>query len=331
MSIAIVILNFNGKKFLEKFLPKVLSTSPEGEIFIADNCSTDDSILFLNEYYPQIKLITSDKNRGYAGGYNYALKQIQADYYVLMNSDIEPTSNWLPPLINYFQENFHAAAVQPFILSYDQPEYFEYAGAAGGLLDELGYPFCRGRIFDTLEKNTHQYQSAKVHWASGACLMVDAKKYWEVGGLDDFFFAHQEEIDLCWRFRRAGYECAAIAESEVLHVGGGTLNQENPYKTYLNFRNNLIMLYKNVDPKIKFQLLFFRLFLDGIAGIKFALTLKFPHAWAIIKSHVGFYYYLLIYSNKQKSITKVASLEFYQHWIIVQYFIKGRKTYQELD
>lgn len=329
MSVAIVILNFNGRNFLEKFLPKVISTSPEGEIYIADNCSTDDSILFLQSHFPQIKLISSDKNRGYAGGYNHALKQIKADYYVLMNSDIEPKANWLSPLIQYFKENPTTAAAQPFILSFAQPDYFEYAGAAGGFIDKIGYPFCRGRIFDTLEKNTGQYTSSKVHWASGACLMVDANKYWEVEGLDEYFFAHQEEIDLCWRLRRAGYECAAVAESEVLHVGGGTLQQDNPFKTYLNFRNNLILLHKNVEEK--HQTIGLRLLLDGIAGIKFAANLQFSHTWAIIKAHFGFYHYLLFYSNKQIFKGKKHPVEVYPKWIILQYFLKGNKKFLDLD
>ena len=331
MSVAIVILNFNGKKYLEKFLPKVIETSPDANIYVADNSSTDDSITFLEKNYPDIRRIESDQNRGYAGGYNYALQQIKADYFVLMNSDIEPKANWLSPLVTYFKENPKTAALQPFILKYDQPDYFEYAGAAGGMIDSLGYPFCRGRIFDTLEKNERQYATSKVHWATGACLMVDAKKYWEVGGLDDYFFAHQEEIDLCWRLRRAGYECAAIAESEVLHVGGGTLNKESPFKTFLNFRNNLILLHKNLPKKTKFNTIAFRLLLDGIAGIKFAVGFQWKHTFAIIKAHFGFYYYLFFYSNKQQLKGKEHPVQLYPKWMIIEYFIKGKKTYKELD
>jgi GT2 family glycosyltransferase len=331
MSIAIVILNFNGRKFLEKFLPKVIAHSPEGEIYVADNCSTDDSVAYLKENYPSIKRISMDKNRGYAGGYNHALKEIQADYFVLMNSDIEPKENWLAPLIQYFKENPTTAAVQPFIMKYDQPDFFEYAGAAGGLIDYLGYPFCRGRIFDTLEKNNDQYPTAKIHWATGACLMVNATKYWEVGGLDDYFFAHQEEIDLCWRFRRAGYDCAAISESQVLHVGGGTLDQENPFKTYLNFRNNLILLHKNLPPNQKFKIITLRLILDGIAGIKFALNFKFNHTWAIIKAHGGYYSYLLFHPKKKQNSHQMKNVALFEKSIIYNYFIKGKKTFKELD
>ena len=331
MSVAIIILNFNGKKFLEKFLPKVIETSQDAHIYVADNSSTDDSVDFLKKKYPDIKIIKSNQNRGYAGGYNYALQQIEADYFVLMNSDIEPKTNWLPPLLTYFKENPNTAAIQPFILKYDQPDYFEYAGAAGGLIDSLGYPFCRGRIFDTLEKNEGQFTTAKVHWATGACLMVDAKRYWEVGGLDEYFFAHQEEIDLCWRFRRAGYECAAIAESEVFHVGGGTLNKENPYKTYLNFRNNLILLHKNLPSKAKFKTIGLRLILDGIAGIKFAIGFQWRQMLAIIKAHFGFYFYLFFYTNKQQFKGKIQPVELYPKWIIVEYFIKKKKKYGLLD
>jgi len=330
MSVAIVILNFNGKKYLEKFLPKVIENSQDGVIYVADNCSTDDSIQFLEINYPTIQVIQADKNRGYAGGYNNALQKIKAEYYVLMNSDIEPKENWLPPLIQYFKENPSTAALQPFILKYDRPDFFEYAGAAGGMIDSLGYPFCRGRIFDTLEKNEGQFITSVVHWASGACLMVDANKYWEVGGLDEYFFAHQEEIDLCWRFRRAGYECAAIASSEVLHVGGGTLKQENPFKTYLNFRNNLILLHKNLPKKLKFKTIVLRLVLDGIAGIKFGLNFQWKHLIAIIKAHAGFYHYLFFYNQKQKLSVKEHAVELFSKKIIIEYFIKRRKTFKEL-
>ncbi len=331
MSVAIVILNFNGKNYLEKFLPKVIETSQDALIYVADNCSSDDSLVFLENNYPEIRVIKIKENRGYAGGYNYALQQIEANYFVLMNSDIEPKTNWLPPLVEYFKKNPRTAAVQPFILKYDSPEYFEYAGAAGGMIDCLGYPFCRGRIFDTLEKNVGQYQTEKVHWATGACLMIDAKKYWEVGGLDEYFFAHQEEIDLCWRFRRAGYECAAVQESEVLHVGGGTLNQESPFKTYLNFRNNLILLSKNLPPKKRLTIILFRLILDGIAGLKFAFGSQWKHLLAIIKAHFGFYNYLIFHKQSQKNLKKEWPVSLFPKWIIVQYFIKGKKTFKDLN
>ncbi|MEY4986656.1 MAG: hypothetical protein RL567_435, partial [Bacteroidota bacterium] len=266
MSVAIVILNYNGKAFLSKFLPKVISTSPEGDIYVADNGSTDDSIELIKSQFPQVKLIRSAENLGYAGGYNYALKHIEAEYYVLMNSDIEPKERWLSNLLSYFQANPKVAAAQPFILSYQEPTKFEYAGAAGGYWDRYGYAFCRGRIFDAIENQSQQYETALVNWATGACLMVRANAYWEVGGLDAYFFAHMEEIDLCWRLQRAGYDIAAVATSEVLHVGGGTLAQGNPKKTYLNFRNNLILLYKNLPKQKRTGILFSRMLLDGLAG-----------------------------------------------------------------
>ena len=256
MSVAIVILNFNGKDFLAKFLPKVIETSPEGKIYVADNGSSDDSLSFLQTHFPHITCIHWTENLGYAGGYNHALQQIDADYYVLMNSDIEPKKHWLNALNAYFDQHTEVAAAQPFLLDYQKPDYFEYAGAAGGYWDSYGYPFCRGRLFDTLEKSEGQYATVTVNWATGACLMVRADVFYQVGGLDAYLFAHMEEIDLCWRMQRAGYTIAAVTESEVLHVGGGTLNKENPFKTYLNFRNNLILLYKNLEPSQRFLTIF---------------------------------------------------------------------------
>lgn len=328
MKVAIVILNYNGRKFLEKFLPIVVANSPEGNIIVADNASTDSSIEFLQLHFPQIQTIQLATNLGYAGGYNAALKQIEADWYVLMNSDIAPKAQWLGNLIQYLEANPNIKAAQPFILKENNPTEFEYAGAAGGYLDYLGYPFCRGRIFDTTEPNLNQYKSTSdLHWATGACLMVESKTYWEVGGLDEYLFAHQEEIDLCCRIKRAGYQIAAVADSLVLHVGGGTLQAENPQKTFLNFRNNLILLYKNFDSKL--PLLFFRLILDGIAGIKYASEGKFAHVWAIIKAHFGFYYYLL-FVNKQVIFPLREKIRTYPHAIIWQYFIKKRKRFSEL-
>lgn len=328
MKVAIVILNYNGQKFLEKFLPTVIANSPEGNIIIADNASTDSSLAFLQTHFPNIQVIHLAQNLGYAGGYNAALKQIDAEWYVLMNSDIAPQANWLNHLLDYLTANPSVKAAQPFILKESNPTQFEYAGAAGGYVDFLGYPFCRGRIFDTTEVNTHQYSStADLHWATGACLMVASKTYWEVGGLDDYLFAHQEEIDLCCRIKRAGHQIGAVAESRVFHVGGGTLQAENPRKTFLNFRNNLILLYKNFDNRL--PLIFFRLLLDGIAGVKYASEGKFKHVWAIIKAHFGFYYYLL-FVNKQLIFPRREKIKTYPYAIIWQYFIKKRKRFSEL-
>jgi GT2 family glycosyltransferase len=332
MSIAVVILNYNGQAFLAKFLPKVLETSTEADIIVADNGSTDDSVEWMRQQYPQVQLLCSPKNEGYAGGYNTALKQVNAEYYVLMNSDIEPRPNWLKGLMDFMEANPRVAAAQPFILSFAEPTKFEYAGAAGGYWDKYGYPFCRGRIFDTAEENKGQYATSLVNWATGACFLVRAKAYWEVGGLDAYFFAHMEEIDLCWRLQRADYQIAAVAESEVLHVGGGTLPQGNPRKTYLNFRNNLVLIAKNWNPNTKWRTLFMRMLLDGVAGIQFLIKGDWKQLLAILKAHRDFYGYLLtgprnsnLSADQQKKW--IAS---YSSSIVWDYFIKGRKTFGKL-
>jgi len=332
MSVAVVILNFNGSAFLSKFLPQVIASSPEGEIYVADNGSTDDSILLLEQQFPQVKIIQSEQNLGYAGGYNFALKQIESEYFVLMNSDIEPKTDWLKNLLTYFQENPSVAAAQPFILSYQEPDKFEYAGAAGGYWDRYGYAFCRGRIFDSSEAQRNQYKSAFVNWASGACLMVRSKVYWEVGGLDDYFFAHMEEIDLCWRMQRAGHKVAAVASSEVLHVGGGTLAQGNPQKTYLNFRNNLILLYKNVSSDQRTSVLFIRMLMDGLAGIQFLLKGEFKQILAILKAHRDFYGYVLFEKKKQNLSLELDknTIVSYPGSIVWDYFIRQIKVFSAL-
>jgi GT2 family glycosyltransferase len=272
------------------------------------------------------------ENLGYAGGYNFALGQINADYFVLMNSDIAPRKNWLQPLVAYFEAHPLVAAAQPFLLDYHKPDYFEYAGAAGGFWDSYGYPFCRGRLFDTLEKNEGQYATSIVNWATGACLMVRAEAFHKVGGLDPYLFAHMEEIDLCWRMQRAGYTIAAVAESEVLHVGGGTLNKENPFKTYLNFRNNLILLYKNLEPSQRFSTILVRMILDGIAGIKFLTEGKFSSFMAILKAHYGFYVYLFAVKEKHNLPHELQKLwpKSYDGSILKDYFLKGKKKFNQI-
>ncbi|CAM3741782.1 glycosyltransferase family 2 protein [Aquirufa aurantiipilula] len=333
MSVAIVILNFNGKHFLEKFLPSVIASCPVGSIYVADNGSSDDSVDFLKNHFPEVHILLGEGNLGYAGGYNRALKSIQADYFVLMNSDIEPSENWLNPLIDYMESNTQIAAVQPFILDYQNPSHFEYAGAAGGYWDQLGFPFCRGRIFDTLEKNNGQYKTSLVNWATGACLLVRADLYWLVGGLDDYFFAHMEEIDLCWRFQRAGYQVAAVAESTVKHVGGGTLDKANPFKTYLNFRNNLILLYKNQSGLKKYVIILLRMAADGLAGIKYLTSGELSLIWAILKAHFSFYYYVLFQHPKQNLATELVrrtDINSYSKSIIWDYFIQKKKKFTDL-
>lgn len=332
MSIAIVILNYNGQGFLEKFLPDVIANTSEGKIYVADNGSTDDSVKLVEENFPEVTMIQWTKNLGYAGGYNFALKQIEAEYFVLMNSDIKPQKEWLKPLLDFFELHPTCAAVQPYILDYKRPEYFEYAGAAGGYWDRLGYPFSRGRIFDHIEKNNHQYPTSFVNWASGACLMVKSDLFWKVGGLDDYFFAHMEEIDLCWRLQRAGYQIAAIAESQVLHVGGGTLAQGSPFKTYLNFRNNLILLYKNVDPAHKFNAILKRMLLDGIAGLRFLSKRQWRQFTAVLQAHFHFYTYVIFHKNKQNlpEILQKKYIESYRGNIVYDYFIRKIEKFSGL-
>jgi GT2 family glycosyltransferase len=332
MSVAVVILNFNGRKFLSDFLPIVLENTPDTTIYVADNGSSDDSLALLASDFPGVSVLSWAENLGYAGGYNFALGQINADYFVLMNSDIAPRKNWLSPLVSYFEAHPLVAAAQPFLLDYHKPDYFEYAGAAGGFWDSYGYPFCRGRLFNTLEKNEGQYATSIVNWATGACLMVRSEAFHKVGGLDPYLFAHMEEIDLCWRMQRAGYSIAAVAESEVMHVGGGTLNKENPFKTYLNFRNNLILLYKNLEPSQRFSTIFLRMILDGIAGIKFLIEGKFSSFTAILKAHYGFYVYLFSEKEKHNLSADLQKMwpQSYQGSILKAYFLEGKKKFNQI-
>ncbi len=325
---AVVILNWNGKPFLEKFLPSALKYSTSASIIVADNNSSDDSISFVKSNYPSIRIIEIAKNGGYSKGYNTALSQIDAEYYVLLNSDIEVTPNWLEPVLKLMDSDKSIAACQPKILDFYNKDYFEYAGAAGGYIDYLGYPFCKGRIFNTLEKDNGQYNdNYEIFWATGACLFVRASDYKSIKGLDDDFFAHLEEIDLCWRLKSAGHKIYYCGESHIYHVGGGTLNKINPRKTYLNFRNSLFMLYKNLKPGTLFLLLLIRMSLDGIAGIKFLLEGSGNHTWAVIRAHFAFYASLPSLNKKRKHNT-LRNLDFkevYKGSIVWEYFIKRKK------
>ena len=292
MKTAVVILNWNGKHWLEKFLPNVISESSDATVIVADNNSSDDSIKFLEEKYPNIRIIQNDGNFGYAKGYNLSLKQIDAEYFILLNSDIEVTENWISPIISLMDSNNTISACQPKILDYNNKTKFEYAGASGGYIDKFGYPFCRGRIFDDLEEDKGQYNNTtEVFWATGACLFVRASHFWEVGGLDEDFFAHQEEIDLCWRLKNKGYKVFVEPKSEVYHVGGGTLQVGSPLKTHLNFRNNLYMLFKNLPLSSLFIIIPIRLVLDGIAAITFLANKKgVSHLFAVMRAHFAFYF-----------------------------------------
>lgn len=298
---AVVILNFNGRNYLEMFLPSLLAYSGNSEIVVIDNQSTDDSLAFLSQAYPdQVKVIELPENLGFAGGYNEGLKQVKADYYAIVNSDIEVTEQWLDPLVRFLDENPDYAACQPKIKAYKDKEKFEYAGAAGGFLDSFGYPYCRGRIFDEVEKDHGQYQkTTDVFWTSGACMLIRSKAFWEAGAFDQDFFAHMEEIDLCWRLHNLNYKLACVPASTVYHVGGGTLAKSNPRKTYLNFRNGLSLLYKNL-PKRHLWKIFVRMILDGFAAIKFGLENDFVHTKAVFIAHLHFYGQLRKNTQKRK-------------------------------
>lgn len=320
MKTAIAILNFNGKHWLEKFLPSVVQHSQNAEIFIIDNQSSDDSLAFLEVNYPAIKTIKNSGNFGFAKGYNEGLKSIKADIYCLLNSDVEVTENWVEKAVQVFEKDPLIAAVQPKIKSYHQKDYFEFAGAAGGMMDNLGYPYCRGRVFDSIEKDEGQYDDiSEIFWASGAALFIKSDVFWEQNGFDERYFAHQEEIDLCWRILNSGKKVYYTFESVVYHVGGGTLNKNSAQKTYLNIRNNLSTLLKNLPfPKL-IWLIFFRLCLDGIAGIYFGIKMGFPHLWAVVRAHFGFYGQAIETINRRG---KHQIYKYYQaKWLIFKHFI----------
>lgn len=336
--IAVVILNWNGKAYLEQFLPSVTnySNQPGAEVWVADNGSTDESIEFLNESYPQVKQLLFDKNYGFTGGYNKALTQINAEYYVLLNSDIEVTPLWLEPIIEYLDNNAEVAAAMPKLLSYHKKDTFEYAGAAGGFIDKLGYPFCRGRILSELEKDEGQYDEAsEIFWATGACLFVRASAFQEAGGLDESFFAHMEEIDLCWRLKNLGYKIMYLPQSVVYHVGGGTLPNDNPRKLFLNYRNNLYLLFKNL-PKGKFtSILLTRMVLDGLSAIMYLLQRKTSFFIAVLKAHYSFYTTMKLFILKRKMINQ--SRKVYKHRqifnrsIVFSFFIRRVRKFSLLS
>jgi len=334
MKTAVVVLNWNGKNWLEKFLPILVKNSKdEATVFIADNASTDDSIEFVQDNYPEVEIIANKSNGGYAKGYNDALKKISAEYFVLVNSDIEATDKWLSPLIQLMDLDEDIAACQPKILDYNNRLKFEYAGASGGFIDHLGYPFCRGRIFDTLEEDKAQYNNTtEIFWATGACFIVRASRFWEVGGLDEDFFAHQEEIDLCWRLKNKGYKIMAEPKSTVYHVGGATLNTESPFKTYLNFRNNLYMLFKNLPITSLLSVITIRLPLDGIAAFTFLKKKKgLQHFFAIGKAHFAFYIAIPKLIAKRKEINQRKNLKGkIKQSILLKYKLKNIKHFSDL-
>ncbi len=330
MNIAVIILNWNGRSLLEQFLPSVVKYSKEATIYLADNASADDSVEYVRAVFPEVKIIQNAVNGGYAKGYNDALAEIDTDIYCLLNSDIEVSENWLTPIINTFESSDKIAAIQPKILDYKKKSHFEYAGAGGGFIDKLGYPYCRGRIFDTIEEDRGQYDDTiPIFWASGACLFIKKTVFEEVGKLDEDFFAHMEEIDLCWRIQNQGYTIMYAGSSTVYHLGGATLDVMNPQKTYLNFRNNLYLLAKNVSRNRLFGLIFLRLILDGLAGAKYLFEGKFSHFVSILKAHFSFYANFNTFIKKGKKLSKTG--KYYSIFSVVwQYFILKRKLFNQL-
>ena len=336
MKVAVVILNWNGEAMLRRFLPTVVRYScDEAEIWVADNASGDASVQLLREHFPSVRLIQLDKNYGFAEGYNRALAQIEAEYYVLLNSDVEVTHHWLTPLVEYMDAYPDVAACQPKLLSEANRDYFEYAGASGGFIDRYGYPFCRGRIFNTVEEDNGQYDYIiDILWATGACMLIRSADYREVHGLDGRFFAHNEEIDLCWRLRQRGRRIVCIPESEVYHVGGGTLPKSNPTKTFLNFRNNLTMLYKNLpDGELK-GVMRVRRVLDYVAALKMLVA---DRSWAdfkaVVKARRAFYRWRHNFDDDRREIGRTRTAgpsERVGYSILWQYYVKGRKTFSRL-
>ena len=329
MKVAIAILNWNGIKLLKQFLPSVVEYSANADIYVIDNASSDDSITYIKSNFPTVKIIELQQNYGYAGGYNHGLKQINADVFCLLNNDVEVTPNWIQPVVNQFQKDDAIAVIQPKILDYNNKTQFEYAGAAGGFIDKFGYPYCRGRIFTSIEADNGQFNDAsEIFWASGACFFIRSEVFTSYNGFDESFFAHMEEIDLCWRLFNNNQKVYYVGDSSVYHLGGGTLQNINPKKTYLNFRNSLLTLTKNADKNL-FFLIFSRLILDGLAGIRFLAKLQFIHIIAILKAHLSFYVKLPQLFRWRKKNTQKSNY-FKIKSIVWKYFVLNQKTYHRL-
>jgi GT2 family glycosyltransferase len=333
--VSVVILNWNGVHYLKQFLPAVIQHSGNAEIIVADNASTDDSLQWLMQHYPEVRIIRMKENNGFAGGYNKALQQVKSDYYVLLNSDVLVTMNWLEPVIQRMQQDASIAACQPKIRSWSDRELLEHAGGSGGFIDYLGYPFCRGRIYSTLETDHSQYDDAReIFWATGACLFIRSEVFHACNGFDEDFFAHMEEIDLCWRIHHRGYKIMADPSSMVFHVGGGTLPRSNPKKTYYNFRNNLLMIHKNLLPGEWLKVFLIRLVMDGLAGIKFISSGHPADCLSVIKAHLYFYRH---YSKRKKVRAKeqqhIITRDIpciYQRSIVFDYYIFGKRFFSQL-
>ncbi|MBR1766634.1 MAG: glycosyltransferase family 2 protein [Bacteroidales bacterium] len=348
--IAVVILNWNGRSMLERFLPSVLKYSllsnvPEAgwqtpheppidlssEVIVADNGSTDDSVAFMRERYPSVPLILLDENYGFAEGYNRALAQVEADYYVLLNSDVECTPHWLQPVVSMMEREAGVAVAQPKLLMYDKRDTFEYAGAAGGFIDNYGYPFCRGRLFSTVERDHGQYDDERdIFWASGAAMFVRASVFHELGGLDADFFAHMEEIDFCWRAKNSGYAVRYCPRSVVFHVGGGTLPKSSPFKTKLNFRNNLSMLYKNLPASRMKRVILRRLLLDWVAAFKFLAQGHFGEFAAVGSAHREFRRMRASLEAKRQALNHHEQVGVYGRLLLTEYYLLRRTTFTAL-
>ncbi len=330
--VAVVILNWNGERFLKKFLPILLRNIqlPDTELVVADNGSTDGSLELLNSF-PHVRKILLDRNYGYAGGYNRALSQVEAQYYVLLNSDIETPKGWLEPLIEFMDANASVAACAPKLIDYNRRQYFEYAGAAGGFIDLFGYPFCRGRILSEIEVDTGQYDTPMpVFWASGACMVVRSSCFWEVGGFDNDFFAHMEEIDLCWRLQNHGYSVYAVPQSVVYHVGGGTLPNNNPFKLYLNYRNNLLMLHKNLSLRALCVVIPIRILLDLLSAMVYLINGKVSFMMAVFKAHWHYFYSLSVLNKKRRMRNPKIYIQRYRGLILIDFFILRRRVFSRL-
>ncbi|WP_187263684.1 glycosyltransferase family 2 protein [Pontibacter beigongshangensis] len=332
---AVVILNWNGRHHLQQFLPSVLEHSPGCEIIVADNASTDESVVYLQEHFPQVRLIRHQTNLGFCEGYNQALRQVEATYYVLLNSDVAVTPGWVIPVLSLLESDEHIAVCQPKINAYQHPHMFEYAGAAGGMIDALGYPFCRGRLFEHLEDDQGQYNDVQeVFWATGACMFVRADAFHALGGLEPAFFAHMEEIDFCWRVRNAGYKVMYSGLSQVFHLGGGTLHKSNPHKTFLNFRNGLAMLYKNLPFRELLPVMIFRIILDWIAAARMLVAGQAADAKAVLEAHASLLRNAAYWHSRRKlQLTKhnIAQMNgVYKGSIVWAYFIRQKRTVQAL-
>ena len=337
LSIGVAILNWNGINWLKAFLGNVVENSKDqATVYVIDNASTDDSVQYIEDTFPQVKVLKNELNSGYTGGYNFGMNLLKEEIVILLNSDVEVTPNWLEPIVHEFTVNSNLDALQPRILNQRSKTQFEYAGAAGGFLDSWGYPFCRGRIFQFLEEDNRQYNDkCSVFWASGACLAVRRSAYAEIGGLDPLFFAHFEEIDLCWRIQRRGGEIVYCPDSTVYHVGGGTLSNLNPKKTFYNFRNNLFVLFKNLPRKRLLIAIFLRLVLDGLAGALFLFQGKPKHTLAVLRAHISFYRHfnqLLERRRQLKYLPTPWPLKgVYKKSLVLDFFIRGKKKFEDLD